>query len=494
MDSKKSLHSGLNNLLRTVLHRLISIKSLLHAATTYDCSSTVVHTEGLFDYIAMKLAEFVIEESDKYHHPPGQQRNYYATDNNVRSEKVPVSNFDNNILSCSISEGKNKPLKLTDLELVSNGSLSLLRIVIVPLDGDFSAENHEDWSQTDSDTKNDVDDLEDVGIIVNRGDSDDSEEDEATPNFGFLRHLSTGIYASLNDATIERNFYADAKAQLYKREKLYNKDDPEEDINMVRKRSLHEQLGELPISHGSLEGEPNSGANGNRHNFYSTFHKTPNRKKFSEEEWEEFTLASSPVFTDWVIKSADRIKAAPEDSSNDLDESGSDSIDEDLLWCALYFLWTTNRGSWELVIGMMRIKCLVTPLKKKTVKLPSYRGDNINGDSFDKKSRIPDPNRMIQADTQPVSTLSILRAFATGCYAAMQREPMGFMAAVGLIIDYPIMTTTQIWASHECLLLPYEQPLTREDFTSGLYYDCSAHMVWVGEWTRHLKFTLRSWT
>ncbi|PWA70281.1 3-deoxy-7-phosphoheptulonate synthase [Artemisia annua] len=168
----------------------------------------------------------------------------------------------------------------------------------------------------------------------------------------------------------------------------------------------------------SLEGEPNSGANGNRHNFYSTFHKTPNRKKFSEEEWEEFT----------------------------------------------------------------------------TVKLPSYRGDNINGDSFDKKSRIPDPNRMIQAYTQPVSTLSILRAFATGCYAAMQREPMGFMDAVGLIIDHPIMTTTQIWASHECLLLPYEQPLTREDFTSGLYYDCSAHMVWVGEWTRHLKFTLRSWT
>ncbi|CAH1426178.1 unnamed protein product [Lactuca virosa] len=150
--------------------------------------------------------------------------------------------------------------------------------------------------------------------------------------------------------------------------------------------------------------------------------------------------------------------------------------------------------------------------EKDGVKLPSYRGDNVNGDSFDEKSRIPDPNRMIQAYTQSVSTLNILRAFATGGYAAMQRvnqwnldftvhseqgdryrelahrvdEAMGFMAAAGLTIDHPIMTTTPFWTSHECLLLPYEQALTREDSTSGLYYDCSAHMVWVGERTRQL--------
>ncbi|KVH93415.1 DAHP synthetase, class II [Cynara cardunculus var. scolymus] len=150
--------------------------------------------------------------------------------------------------------------------------------------------------------------------------------------------------------------------------------------------------------------------------------------------------------------------------------------------------------------------------EKDGVKLPSYRGDNINGDAFDQKSRIPDPNRMIQAYTQSVSTLNILRAFATGGYAAMQRvnhwnldftehseqgdryrelahrvdEAMGFMAAAGLTIDHPIMTTTPFWTSHECLLLPYEQALTREDSTSGLYYDCSAHMVWVGERTRQL--------
>ncbi|KAE9448341.1 hypothetical protein C3L33_19752, partial [Rhododendron williamsianum] len=59
--------------------------------------------------------------------------------------------------------------------------------------------------------------------------------------------------------------------------------------------------------------------------------------------------------------------------------------------------------------------------EKDGVKLPSYRGDNVNGDTFDEKSRTPDPNRMIRAYTQSVSTLNLLRAFATGGYAAMQR-------------------------------------------------------------------------
>jgi len=59
--------------------------------------------------------------------------------------------------------------------------------------------------------------------------------------------------------------------------------------------------------------------------------------------------------------------------------------------------------------------------EKSGVKLPSYRGDNVNGDTFDEKERIPDPHRMIRAYTQSVSTLNLLRAFATGGYAAMQR-------------------------------------------------------------------------
>jgi 3-deoxy-D-arabino-heptulosonate 7-phosphate (DAHP) synthase class II len=65
-------------------------------------------------------------------------------------------------------------------------------------------------------------------------------------------------------------------------------------------------------------------------------------------------------------------------------------------------------------------------------------------------------------------------------------EALGFMAAAGLTVDHPIMTTTEFWTSHECLLLPYEQSLTRLDSTSGLYYDCSAHFLWAGERTRQL--------
>ncbi|KAH9330242.1 hypothetical protein KI387_002350 [Taxus chinensis] len=147
------------------------------------------------------------------------------------------------------------------------------------------------------------------------------------------------------------------------------------------------------------------------------------------------------------------------------------------------------------------------------VKLPSYRGDNINGDTFDEKSRIPDPQRMIRAYCQAAATLNLLRSFATGGYAAMQRvtqwnldftehseqgdryrelahrvdEALGFMSAAGLTLDHPIMTTTEFYTSHECLLLPYEEALTRKDSTSGLFYDCSAHMLWIGERTRQLE-------
>ncbi|KAM0030753.1 Phospho-2-dehydro-3-deoxyheptonate aldolase 1 [Helianthus debilis subsp. tardiflorus] len=48
---------------------------------------------------------------------------------------------------------------------------------------------------------------------------------------------------------------------------------------------------------------------------------------------------------------------------------------------------------------------------KDGVKLPSYKGDNINGDAFNEKSRVLDPGRMIRAYCQAAATLSLLRAF-----------------------------------------------------------------------------------
>ncbi|KAK1277449.1 hypothetical protein QJS04_geneDACA018829 [Acorus gramineus] len=96
-------------------------------------------------------------------------------------------------------------------------------------------------------------------------------------------------------------------------------------------------------------------------------------------------------------------------------------------------------------------------------KLPSYRGDNVNGDAFDEKSRIPDPQRMIRAYCQSSSTLNLLRAFATGGYAAMQR-----------VTQWNLDFTE------------HSEQGDRQDSTSGLFYDCSAHFLWAGERTRQL--------
>jgi 3-deoxy-7-phosphoheptulonate synthase len=147
------------------------------------------------------------------------------------------------------------------------------------------------------------------------------------------------------------------------------------------------------------------------------------------------------------------------------------------------------------------------------VTLPAYRGDIINGIDFDPQSREPDPQRMLQVYSQSASTLNLLRAFARGGYADLHRvhgwtqgfvanspagerfrdiadriaEALTFMEACGIRSDQtPQISEAELYTSHEALLLPYEQALTRVDSTSGDWYDCSAHMVWIGERTRQL--------
>ncbi len=65
------------------------------------------------------------------------------------------------------------------------------------------------------------------------------------------------------------------------------------------------------------------------------------------------------------------------------------------------------------------------------VELPSYRGDIINDIAFTGKARIPDPNRMLKAYRQSAATLNLLRAFAQGGYADLERVhqwTLGFVA------------------------------------------------------------------
>jgi 3-deoxy-7-phosphoheptulonate synthase len=144
--------------------------------------------------------------------------------------------------------------------------------------------------------------------------------------------------------------------------------------------------------------------------------------------------------------------------------------------------------------------------------LPSYRGDIINSPEFVEAARIPDPQRLVKAYNQSAATLNLLRGFSTGGYADLGRvtqwnldfmnnsdegkaymdlahrvdEAIQFMTACGLDPNHPIMKETEFYVSHECLLLDYEEALTREDSTTGLWYDCSGHFLWCGERTRQL--------
>jgi 3-deoxy-7-phosphoheptulonate synthase len=154
------------------------------------------------------------------------------------------------------------------------------------------------------------------------------------------------------------------------------------------------------------------------------------------------------------------------------------------------------------------------------LELPSYRGDIVNALEFEEAARQPDPLRQIQAYAQAAATLNLLRAFTDGGYAALTRvhswmlgfvdrspqgaryrdmadritEALAFMEACGVTdATTPEIKRTTLYTCHEALLLGFEQALTRVDSTSGLWYDCSAHLVWIGERTRqpdgaHVEF------
>jgi 3-deoxy-7-phosphoheptulonate synthase len=154
------------------------------------------------------------------------------------------------------------------------------------------------------------------------------------------------------------------------------------------------------------------------------------------------------------------------------------------------------------------------------VTLPSYFGDNINGIEFDAATRTNDPQRMVRAYSQAAATLNLLRAFAGGGYANLRQvhqwtldfmgrspwadkfsdiadrigESLDFMEACGIDpATVPQLQGTSFFTSHEALLLPYEQALTRRDSLTGEWYDTSAHMLWIGDRTRfegsaHIEF------
>jgi 3-deoxy-7-phosphoheptulonate synthase len=147
------------------------------------------------------------------------------------------------------------------------------------------------------------------------------------------------------------------------------------------------------------------------------------------------------------------------------------------------------------------------------VELPSFRGDMVNDFEFDARARQPDPSRLVRAYHQSASTLNLLRAFAKGGFADLSRahawnlefldaSPEGrryealaaeidralrFMEACGIDLDSEAkLHEVDFYTSHEALILGYEEALTRLDSLTDQWYDCSAHLLWIGERTHQL--------
>ena len=156
---------------------------------------------------------------------------------------------------------------------------------------------------------------------------------------------------------------------------------------------------------------------------------------------------------------------------------------------------------------------------KDGIELPSYRGDIINELDFTESSRVPNPEKMLQAYTQSAATLNLLRAFSTGGYADVHQvhawtlgftdrddaaryrdmadrisDTLDFMKAAGVDSERAhTLQTVDFYTSHESLLLEYEEALCRIDSTSGKPVAGSGHMIWIGDRTRqpdgaHVEF------
>ncbi len=147
------------------------------------------------------------------------------------------------------------------------------------------------------------------------------------------------------------------------------------------------------------------------------------------------------------------------------------------------------------------------------VELDSFRGHMVNDESFEAEARRPDPARLVAAYQQSASTLNLLRAFTKGGFADLSQvhqwnqqfvassaeglryeriaseidRALRFMAACGIdLMKEEGLHEVDFWTSHEALILPYEECLTRQDSLTGDWYDCSAHLLWIGDRTRQL--------
>ncbi|MFN7096402.1 MAG: class II 3-deoxy-7-phosphoheptulonate synthase [Gammaproteobacteria bacterium] len=143
--------------------------------------------------------------------------------------------------------------------------------------------------------------------------------------------------------------------------------------------------------------------------------------------------------------------------------------------------------------------------------LPSYRGDLINEPAFTEESRTPNPNNMLKGYYYSAATLNHIRALVNGGFADLHHPEYWHLdfakhsshaddyeniannirSTLELLSILPGVDTSELgrvnlYTSHEALLLPYEQALTRHIPESGKWYNQSTHFPWIGMRTGQL--------
>lgn len=206
------------------------------------------------------------------------------------------------------------------------------------------------------------------------------------------------------------------------------------------------------------------------------------------------------------------------DCAESFEEFSADNIREKLrVILQMAVVLTYSMGVPVVKVGRMAgqfAKPRSSPVEKiGELEIPSFRGHIVNNQLPTAAARIPDPERLVQAYHQSASTLNLLRAFTKGGFAALDRvhawnqeflasssegqryeqvaheieRALKFMRACGMDTESnPNLREVDVFTSHEALILGYEEALTRRDSLTGNWYDCSAHMLWIGERTREL--------
>jgi len=279
------------------------------------------------------------------------------------------------------------------------------------------------------------------------------------------------------------------------------------------------------------------------------------RKKWNLESWKQYPIVQQPDWYDEIKLNAvlEKIRALPPlvfageirnlrkqlakvergeafllhagDCAEDFSRCNANAIRDTLkiiLQMAVVLTYAGNKP----VVKLGRIAGqYAKPRSKPTevvdgIEMPIYQGDSVNCPDTNPKGRIPDPERLLQAYFHSAATLNLQRAFAHGGYADLKQihtwnkefvskssqgkkyekmatkidEAMEFMEACGLTPENNReMRETDLYISHEALILPYEEALTRRDSLTDIWYDCSTHLVWIGARTNqpegaHVEF------